>query len=102
MRHEEIIVSLVELVAPLNVKDIKNNKKILVNVGEAARFIRANFSRQRSDSVDWEHAAKSLEVAAETNDVARRQHATEAVIALLRTEGMLADEVSTKQTNSTG
>ena len=102
MKHEEIIASLVELAAPLNVKDIKNNEKILVNVGEAARFIRANFSRQRSDSVDWEHAAKTLEVAAETNDAERRQHATEAVVALLRAEGMLAAEVSATQTSNTG
>jgi hypothetical protein len=100
MEHEKIIASSVELAAPLNVKDIRNNKKILVNVGEAARFIRANFSRQRSDSADWEHAAKALEVAAETNDAERRQHATEAVVALLRAEGMLPAEISGKQTSN--
>jgi hypothetical protein len=89
MTHEEIIASPVELAAPLNVKDIRNNKKTLNTIGEAARFIRANFSRQRSDYVDWELAAKTLEVAAETNDAECRQHATEAIVALLRAERML-------------
>jgi hypothetical protein len=89
MMHEEIIASVVTLATPLTVKDAKNNKKTLTTVGEAARFIRTNFSRQRSDCVDWEHAAKALEVAAETNDAERRQQATEAVVALLRAEEML-------------
>ena len=102
MEHEKIIASLVELTVPLNVKDIKNTNRKLVTVGEAARFIRANFSRQRSDSVDWEHAAKSLEVAAETNDAETRQHASDAVVALLRADGMLTAEVSAKQTNNSG
>lgn len=89
MTHNEIIASAVTLATPLIVKDVKNNKKTLTTVGEAARFIHTNFSRQRSDCVDWEHAAKALEVAAETNDAEGRQHATEAVIALLRAEGIL-------------
>ena len=89
MEHAGIIASNVTLATPLTVKDTKNNKKTLTTVGDAARFIHTNFSRQRSDCVDWEHAAKTLEVAAETNDAGRRQHATEAVVALLRTEGML-------------
>jgi hypothetical protein len=89
MTSDEIVASIVTLAAPLNVKDAKNNKKTLTSVGEAARFMRTNFTRQRSDCVDWEDAAKALEVAAETNDAERRQHATEAVIALLRADGML-------------
>ncbi len=89
MTHEEIIASPVKLAAPLDVKDNKNSKKTLATVGEAARFIRANFSRQRSDYVDWEYAARTLEVAAETDNADRRQQATDAVIALLRAEGML-------------
>ena len=89
MTHNEIVASPVKLAAPLVVKDIKNNKKTLATVGEAARFMHTNFTRQRSDHVDWEHAAKALEVAAETDDAERRQHATDAVIALLRAEGML-------------
>jgi hypothetical protein len=89
MTHNEIIASSVTLAAPLIAKDIKNNKKTLATVGEAARFIHTNFTRQRSDHIDWEHAAKTLEVAAETDDAERRQHATDAVIALLRAEGML-------------
>ena len=89
MVHNEIIASPVTLAAPLTAKDIKNNKKTLATVGEAALFIHTNFTRQRSDCVDWEHAADALEAAAETNDEERRQHATDAVIALLRAEGML-------------
>jgi hypothetical protein len=89
MKHEDIIASVVTLAAPLSVKDIKNSRKTLTTVGEAARFIRANFSRQRSDYVDWEHAANALELAAETNDSAQRQHATDAVSALLQADGML-------------
>jgi hypothetical protein len=89
VNHDEIIARVVALAMPLTVKDAKNNKRTLTTVGEAARFIHANFSRQRSDQVDWEHAANALEVAAETNDAERRQHATEVVVALLRAEGML-------------
>ena len=70
-------------------KEIKKNKKTLTTVGEAARFILSNFSRQRSDNVDWEHAEKALEVAAETNDVDGRRNATEAVSTLLHADGML-------------
>ena len=91
MDHADIIASDVMLATPLTVKDAKNNKKTLTTVGEAARFIRANFSRQRSDYVDWEHAAKTLEAAAETNDDDRRRHATEAIMSLLRAEGILMD-----------
>jgi hypothetical protein len=93
MTSEEIIASTVTLATPLMVKDVKNIKKTLNAVGEAARFIRTNFSRQRSDYIDWEHAAKALEVAAETNDVVGRQNATDAVTALLRADGMLVAEV---------
>jgi hypothetical protein len=95
MKHEDIIASVVTLATPLTAKDAKNNMKTLTTVGEAARFIRSNFSRQRSDQVDWEHAAKALEVAAETNDVVGRQNATDAVTALLRADGMLVAEIST-------
>jgi hypothetical protein len=91
MTNDEIIASVVTLATPLTVKDAKNNKKTLTTVGEAARFIRTNFTRQRSDCADWEHAAVALEVVAETNDAERRQHATEAVIALLRADGMPVD-----------
>ena len=89
MTHGEIIASPVTLAAPLTVKDIKNNKKTLATIGEAALFIHTNFTRKRADEADWEHAASTLELAAETNDDERRQHATDAVIALLRAEGML-------------
>jgi hypothetical protein len=89
MKHEDIIASEVTLAAPLIVNDIKNTRKTLTTIGDAARFIRSNFSRLRSNNLDWEHAAKTLEVAAETNDSERRQHATDAVIALLRADGML-------------
>lgn len=89
MQHLDIIASSVMLAAPLNVKNVKNSKMTLNTIGDAARFIRSNFSRLRSDQVDWEHAAKTLEVAAETNDNERRQHATDAVMALLSAEGML-------------
>ena len=91
MTHNEIIASPVKLVAPVKVIDIKKSQKTLTTVGQAALFIHTNFTRQRSDYVDWEHAASALEIAAETDDAERRQHATEAVIALLRTEGMLVD-----------
>ncbi len=91
MTSEEIIASTVTLATPLIAKDIKKNKNTLTTIGDAARFIRTNFSRQRSDNVDWEHAAKALEVAAETNDAEGRKNATEAVIALLRADGMLVD-----------
>jgi hypothetical protein len=59
---------------------------VLSTVGEAAHFIRANFSLQRSQDVDWLHTAKSLQVAAETNDEANRTHA---IIGLLMTERLL-------------
>ena len=87
MKHEDIIASEVTLAAPLIVKDTKNSRKTLTTVGDAARFIRSNFSRLRSDDADWEHAAKTLEVAAETNDA--EGHATAAMIALLGADGML-------------
>jgi hypothetical protein len=90
MTSEEIIASTVTLASPLTVTDIRKNKATLTTVGEAARFMRKNFSRQRSDNADWEHSARTLEVAAETDDAERRQHATDAVIALLRADGMLA------------
>jgi hypothetical protein len=70
---------------------LEKSKKTLTTIGEAARFMRGNFSRQRSDNTDWEHAAKTLEVAAETNETEGRKNATEAVIALLRADGMLVD-----------
>ena len=89
MNHNEIIASPVMLAAPLKVIDIKKSKKTLTTIGQAALFIHTNFTRQRSDQVDWEQAASALELAAETNDQERRQHATDAVIALLRAEGML-------------
>ena len=91
MTSEEIIASTVTLATPLIVTDTKKNKITLTTVGEAARFMRSNFSRRRSDNADWEHAAKTLEVAAETDDVERRQHATDAVIALFCADGMLVD-----------
>jgi hypothetical protein len=55
-------------------------QKTLTTVGEAARFMRGNFSRQRFDNADREYAAKALEAAAETNDAEGRKNATEAVI----------------------
>jgi hypothetical protein len=65
------------------------SRNVLSTVGEAAHFIRANFSLQRSRDVDWLHTAKSLQVAAETNDEANRTHATRAIIGLLMTERLL-------------
>ena len=89
MNHNEIVASPVMLSTPLVAIDIKKSRKTLATIGQAALFIHTNFTRQRSDHVDWEHAASALELAAETNDNERRQHATDAVTALLRAEGML-------------
>ena len=61
----------------------------LQTIGEAARFISTEFMGERVTDVDWKHAANSLEEATRNPALARR--ATEAVRALLETEGMLSD-----------
>ena len=61
----------------------------LQTVGQAAQFISNEFGSDRAADVDWQHAAKSLEEA--SRNAALVKHATEAVHALLETEGMLSD-----------
>ena len=60
----------------------------LQTIGEAARFISIEFSGECVASVDWKHAAVSLEAA--SRNAALVKHATEAVHNLLETEGMLS------------
>ena len=61
----------------------------LLTIGDAARFIATEFIGERVTDVDWKHAATSLEEA--TRNPTFAKHATEAVHALLKTEGMLSD-----------
>jgi uncharacterized protein with HEPN domain len=78
---------------PLAFEIVANNQDgmrvELLTIGEAARFISTEFIGERMADVDWKHAAASLEEA--TRNPIFAKHATEAVHALLKNEGMLSD-----------
>jgi hypothetical protein len=90
MNHDEIVTSTERLTRKLITKDRQGTRHALSTVGEAAQFIHANFSGQRSADLDWKLAATSLEMAARTEgDFVLCAHATKAVAELLKTERLL-------------
>jgi hypothetical protein len=89
MTYELIGRSQVQLTVKLAVRDLQDITSTLTTVGEAMTFIDANFSPGRKIEEKWWQAAKGLQVAAATDKFALRDYATQAVIALLRSERML-------------
>ena len=81
--------SQVQLTGTLKVRGIRDEKLTLSTVGEAVRFLLANFSEDYRVEQTCQLAANALEIAAATNDTTRREYATKAVIALLHSERIL-------------
>ena len=74
-----LILSTVELSRLVRARGIDAIEHDLQTVGDAARFMWANFSAQRKSDVAWRHAAMCLEEAARYDD---REYATMATVAL--------------------
>ena len=90
MTDGTLVSNRVLLTAPLTVRDLKKDPFILNNVGEAVKFLYANFPLGRRAEAKWQYTAQALQIAAATNGASEREYATKAVIALLHSEGMLA------------
>ena len=87
----DIIISTVELNRVLIAKDLESNRHVMRTVGDAARFMRTNFSSQRRGDVAWQHAAMCLEEAAKTGDAEHISTATIALEVLLNEDGLLVE-----------
>jgi hypothetical protein len=91
--HWAMEVPVLHSTTPLAFEIVANNQDgvrvELQTIGEAARFISSEFTGERTEAVDWRHAAAALEAAFQNSDLVK--NATEAVHNLLETEGMLCD-----------
>jgi isoaspartyl peptidase/L-asparaginase-like protein (Ntn-hydrolase superfamily) len=88
MTREEILSSQVQLSAIVVARDVQNTPQHISCVGEAARFMLANYPPERCYDADWKLATKSLWLAALTNNIEVCIQATSAFIALLEKEGL--------------
>jgi hypothetical protein len=88
MIDEEVLTSQVQLSAVVLAKDVQKTPQRIACVGEAARFMLANYPPARCDDPDWQIAAKQLDLAALTNDPGDCIIATGEFIALLKNEGL--------------
>jgi dihydroorotase-like cyclic amidohydrolase len=86
MKQEQLVTSEVRLAGPIAAITRKGKDEPLMTVGEAARFLVANFTNAQGGDVYWRIAASALEEAAETDTRYAIVHATKAVISLLETE----------------
>jgi hypothetical protein len=89
MKQEEVVASGVRLAHPINTADREGALETLQTVGDAARFLLANFTRERAADSDWQLAASALERAAESDTGFNILHATNAVIALLEIDKLI-------------
>jgi hypothetical protein len=86
-----LILSTVELSRVLRAKGVDSIEHELRTVGDAARFIWANFSTTRKDDLAWRHAAMCLEGAAVAGDAEHALTATIALEVLLNEDGLLIE-----------
>jgi hypothetical protein len=89
MTFELVSQSRVRLTVALSVRDLQDEVSALSTVGEAMTFIDANFSAGRKSEDKWAMAAAALRTAAATDTAISREIATQAVMLLLESEGML-------------
>ena len=85
-----VILSTVELRRPVRAS-VDSIEHDLRTVGDAARFMWANFSSKRKGDVAWRHAAMCLEEAAIHGDPEHITAATIAVEVLLNEDGLLVE-----------
>jgi hypothetical protein len=85
-----LILSTVKLRRPLRAS-VDSIEHDLRTVGDAARFMWANFSSKRKGDVAWRHAAMCLEEAAIYRDQEHIAAATIAVEVLLNENGLLRE-----------
>jgi hypothetical protein len=86
-----LILSTVELTRVFRARGIDSIEHELRTVGDAARFMWANFSSKRKGDVAWRHAAMCLEQAAVASDAEHALAATIAVEVLLNEDGLLVE-----------
>jgi hypothetical protein len=86
-----LVLSTVELSRPLRAKGVDGIEHDLRTVGDAARFLWANFSIKRKDSLAWRHAVMCLEEAAIARDEEHARAATIAVEVLLNEDELLKE-----------
>ena len=86
-----LILSTVELNRALRARGVNSIQHELRTVGDAARFMWANFSSKRKGDVAWRHAAMCLEEAAKSGGADHIATATIALEVLLNEDGMLID-----------
>ena len=86
-----LILSTVELSRALRARGVDSIEHELRTVGDAARFMWANFSSKRKGDVAWRHAAMCLEEAAIHGDPEHITAATIAVEVLLNEDGLLVE-----------
>jgi hypothetical protein len=85
-----LIVSTVELARPLRAS-IDSIEHDLRTIGDAARFIWANFSSKRKGDIAWRNAVMCLEKAAIHRDPLFILAATIAIEVLLSEDGLLIE-----------
>lgn len=88
MKQEDLLASEVHLAGPIAAVDRQGKQETLFSVGEAARFLLANFKSGHGSDVDWRAAAGALEQAAETDSGYDIVYATKAITTLLESEGL--------------
>jgi hypothetical protein len=88
MTREEVLTSQVQLSAIVVAKDVQMTPQRIACVGEAARFMLANFPPEHCNNSDWQLAAKYLDLASLTNNIGDSILATSEFIALLKNEGL--------------
>ena len=86
-----LIVSTVELSRVLHAKGVDLIEHELRTVGDAARFMWANFSTRRKGELAWQHASMCLEAAALDGNVDHALTATIALEVLLNEDGLLIE-----------
>jgi len=86
-----LILSTVELSRVLRARGVDSIEHELVTVGDAARFIWANFSSKQKSYVAWRHAAMCLEEAAIHADPEHLATAAIALEVLLNENGLLIE-----------
>lgn len=86
-----LILSTVELSRVLKATGIDSFEHDLRTVGDAARFLWANFSQKRKGDVAFRHAMMCLEEAAMAGDAEHARTATIALEVLLNEDGLLIE-----------
>ncbi len=86
-----LILSTVELSRVLRARGIDSIEHELFTIGDASRFIWANFSSKQKGYVAWRHAAMCLEEAAIHSDPEHVAAATIALEVLLNEDGLLIE-----------